>query len=713
LNSLISNSDSPTRLGAEKNLNLLIESNMPSHFKWQELLLPTGIVAGMLVVFFPLPPMLMDVLLAINICAALIILLTTIGIKTPLEFSVFPSLLLATTLARLVLNIATTRLILSNAITQSDAAAGGIIKSFGEFVSGNNLMIGIVIFSIILIVQFVVITKGATRISEVAARFVLDGMPGKQMGIDADLAAGVISQEQAYQRREEIAEHADFFSAMDGASKFVRGDAIAGLVITAINIFGGLALGVAAGMDLTQAVSVFTRLTIGDGLVSQIPAFLIALAAALLVTRSARPTNLPLQFIRQLFAHPTAIMLAGIFIGLLAFTSMPLIPTLSIGGGCLLLAFSVQQQQEKVAAAQQAEHQAKEQAAAKPKANGQIAVDQVLSLNPLEIELGSALLLLVDPSQQGDLLAQINEIRKTVATDLGVVLPKVKIRDNVRLESNQYRIKVMSNVVASGTLPPRGMIALDTGNTTGVIAGESAATEAGQASGVWIHRGQQDQARELGYAVIPPTVVLAHHLRRVATRFADDLLCRETVSQLVDEVRKNYPALVQDLMPEPVSITLLQSVLKRLLKESVSIRQLSIILETIGDHVGIVKDPDELTELVRARLSRTLCERYRNQQGQMPVMRLSRPLEQRVRQSFRLNSSPSTSTGELDELLDVISREVQRSARAGKSQVLLVSGSIRRQLKQATINRLSSLAVISHDEVPGDFETETICTIAG
>ena len=689
----------------------------PTSFKWQEYLLPLGIVASLLVIFFPLPPMLMDTLLACNICVALIIVLTAIRVQTPLEFSIFPALLLATTLGRLVLNIATTRLILANAKAENTAAAGGIIQGFGEFVSGNSLVIGLIIFSIILIVQFVVITKGATRISEVAARFVLDGMPGKQMAIDADLNAGLIDKDEAIRRRDEITEQADFFSSMDGASKFVRGDAIAGLVITAINIVGGLAIGLASGMSLHEASSVFTKLTIGDGLVSQLPAFLIALAAAFLVTRSSRASNLPMQLVNQIFARPEVIVLAGGFIALLTLASMPLIPTLTVAGGCAVLALTISQKQSREQQEQQIlEQEELERIAAQTAPSvtqNQIAADQVLSLNPLEIELGSALLTLADSSTNGDLLDQINEIRKSIASDLGIVLPKVKIRDNVRLGSNEYRIKVLSNVVAGGKLKPRGLIALDTGNARGTIEGEPTSSDDGHPSGVWISRRQEDQARKLGYMVLSPTIVLAHHLRRTASRFADELLDRDTIKQMVEEVRKSYPSLVEELIPDVIPIGTLQSVLKRLLRESVSIRQLSAIMETVGDHLALTSDPDELTEIVRARLSRTLCERYRNEEGTLPVVTLSPDLESHVRQCLKHcdENQNELPTSDLNQILSLIGREVERNGRVGKPQVLLVSGTIRRKLKQASGGRLSNLAVLSYSEIPSDCEVNSLATI--
>ena len=405
--------------------------------RWQDLILPVGIIASVLVILVPMPTALMDLMLAANVTVAVIILLTTIYVRTPMEFSIFPSLLLATTLARLVLNVATTRLILTHAGTEGPLAGGHVVKAFGEFVAGNDLVVGIIIFVIVIVIQFLVITKGATRISEVAARFALDGMPGRQMAIDADLNAGMIDETEAQRRRQEITRQADFFGAMDGASKFVRGDAIAGILITLINIIGGLVIGMAeSGMSFSEAGSVFTKLTIGDGLVSQVPAFLISLAAGLLVTRSSYEVNLPAEFLRQLFSRPQALAVTGAFLAVLIFTNLPTIPLLLIGGSCVGMAVTLSRQKQRDTVAEDN----KVKAAAKKAPEERI--EDYLTTDPMEIELGVGLIRLADPKRGGDLLERIQRVRQNIAAEMGIIMPKVRIRDNMRLEQNQYRIKI-------------------------------------------------------------------------------------------------------------------------------------------------------------------------------------------------------------------------------------------------------------------------------
>ena len=431
-----------------------------------ELILPVGMIASVLVIMVPLPAGLMDLLLSANITVAVIMLLTTIYVRTPLEFSIFPSLLLATTLFRLVLNVATTRLILTRAESAGLLAAGGVVRSFGELVAGDKIVVGVILFVIIVVIQFVVITKGATRISEVAARFALDGMPGRQMAIDADLNAGIIYEHEAQRRREEITLQADFFGAMDGASKFVRGDAIAGIVITLVNILGGLYVGVVeAGMNLTEAASLFTKLTIGDGLVSQVPAFLISLAAGLLVTRSSQSVNLPSEFLRQLFSRPRALAVAGGFLGVLIFTSLPTIPLAMIGASCVGLAMILSRNTAQARASEQAKKRA--EAAKKPEER----VEDYLIVDPLELEIGVGLIRLADPGRGGDLLERIHRIRKKVAAEIGVILPKVRIRDNFQLNQQQYRIKMAGMPVAEGEVEAGMLMAMDSGVTTGQVPG--------------------------------------------------------------------------------------------------------------------------------------------------------------------------------------------------------------------------------------------------
>src|SRR3954470_6937049 len=433
----------------------------------QDLILPIAMITSVLVIMVPLPVALMDVLLAANITIAVLVLLTTIYVRQPLEFSVFPSLLLATRRARLVLKVATTRLILTRAGSDGLYAAGHVVSSFAAFVAGERIVVGIIIFIIIVVIQFVVITKGATRISEVAARFALDGMPGKQMAIDADLNAGIIDEREAQSRRSEITRQADFYGAMDGASKFVRGDAIAGIIITVINIVGGLIIGMAEfHMPLADAAKVYTHLTIGDGLVSQVPAFLISLAAGLLVTRSTQKSNMPREFMQQLFSRPQALAVTGGFLAILIFTSLPRVPLMALGGSCLGLS-RMMTRRETQAAADETNQAELEKKGKQPEER----VEDFLTVDPMEIELGVGLIRLADPNRGGDLLDRVQRVRQNIAGEIGIIMPKVRIRDNMRLDATQYRIKIADIGVAQGEIQPTQLLAIDSGMTTAQIDG--------------------------------------------------------------------------------------------------------------------------------------------------------------------------------------------------------------------------------------------------
>src|SRR4029079_18584529 len=483
--------------------------------RWQDLVLPLSLIASVLVIIVPLPSAVLDVLLAANITLSVIVLLTTVYVRTPLEFNIFPSMLLATTLGRLVLNVASTRLILTHGGSDKMLAAGGVIKAFGEFVAGDQLVVGVIIFVIIIVIQFVVITKGATRISEVAARFALDGMPGRQMAIDADLNAGSIDEGEAQRRRLEITRQADFFGAMDGASKFVRGDAIAAILITLINIIGGLVIGMAqGGMSFSQAAEIFTKLTIGDGLVSQVPAFLISLAAGLLVTRSSSDTNLPSEFLRQLFSRPQALAVTGGFLLMLVFTNLPTIPLVTIGGSCVGMAvmLSRQKQRDEAVAATKVKDDAKK----KPDER----IEDFLTTDPMEIEIGVGLIRLADPKRGGDLLERIQRVRQSVAADIGIIMPKVRIRDNMRLDQTQYRIKISDIPVTEGTLEPALHLAIDSGATTGKVRGIETREPAFNTTATWIEAGVRDQAELYGYTVVEPAGVLATHLTETVRKHA-------------------------------------------------------------------------------------------------------------------------------------------------------------------------------------------------
>ena len=675
----------------------------------QDLALPLSIIACVLVILVPLPPAAMDLLLSANVTVAVIMLLTTIYVRTPLEFNVFPSLLLATTLFRLVLNVATTRLILSKGGTDGLLAAGGVVQTFGEFVAGDNIVIGIIIFAIIVVIQFVVITKGATRISEVAARFALDGMPGRQMAIDADLNAGTIDEHEAQRRRAEVTRQADFFGAMDGASKFVRGDAIAGIVITLINIVGGLFIGVIqSGMSVMQAVDVFTKLTIGDGLVSQVPAFLISLAAGLLVTRSSTDTNLPNEFVKQLFSRPIALAVAGGFLLVLIFTSLPRIPLLSLGGGCFAAAVILSRQVKRAAAVAEAKQQTE---ATKP---AEERIEDFLSIDPMEVEIGVGLIRLADPKRGGDLLERIQRVRQNVAADIGIILPKVRIRDNMRLEQNQYRIKIADMAVATGQVFPSMVMAMDSGMTTGPLRGSPTKDPAFGTPAQWIELTMREQAEMMGYTVVEPGAVIATHLTESVRRNADEILTRDATKHLLDELERTSPAVVKELIPGVMKLPEVQQILQMLLRESVPIRQLGPILETLGDYAPRTKDPILLSEYVRHRLARTICSRYRDREGRLWVVTLDPALEDRVRAGFDHNEHGlfiRMSPPAVETTCRLIHDAVERLTAANHPPVLLVSPQIRAALKQMTSSHMPQLVVLSYNEVTRDTRIESVAMV--
>jgi flagellar biosynthesis protein FlhA len=678
--------------------------------RWQDLILPVSIIASVLVILVPMPPALLDLLLSVNIAVAVIILLTTIYVKTPLEFSVFPSLLLATTLARLVLNVATTRLVLTKAPSDGALAAGHVVKEFGEFVAGNDLVVGIIIFVIIIVIQFLVITKGATRISEVAARFALDGMPGRQMAIDADLNAGIIDENEAQRRRQEITRQADFFGAMDGASKFVRGDAVAAIVITIVNIVGGLIIGVVqGGMPIGEAAQLFTKLTIGDGLASQVPAFLISLAAGLLVTRSSYEVNLPREFVGQLLARPQALLVTGSFLSLLVFTNLPAFPLLTIGGSCFAMAAIMNR--DKSRAQQAAETQAKAAAAKPPDER----IEDYLTTDPMEIELGVGLIRLADPKRGGDLLERVQRVRQNVAAEIGIIMPKVRIRDNVRLDQNQYRIKVADMVVADGAIEPGKLLAMDSGVTTGKVQGQDTREPAFNTPATWIDAGQRAQAEMYGYTVIEPASVLATHLTETVRKHADEILTRDATKHLVDELKQTQPATVDELIPGQMKLAEVQRVLQMLLREQVSIRHLGPILETLGDYAPRTKDPVLLTEYVRHRLARSICTRYRDKENRLHVVTLDPAIEDRIRAGIEHSERGlfiRTAPAAIDAICRQIAAELEKLTRKNHPPVLLVSPQVRAGLRQMTASHLPRLVVLSYNEITRDTQIESVGMVA-
>ncbi len=684
----------------------------------QDLIFPVGIVASVLVILVPLPAALMDLLLSANLAVAVIMLLTTIYVRTPLEFNIFPSLLLTTTLFRLVLNVATTRLILTRAAADGLFAAGGVVKTFGEFVTGGStgtdkIVVGLIIFAIIVIIQFVVITKGATRISEVAARFALDGMPGRQMAIDADLNAGIIEDREAQRRRKEVNQQADFFGAMDGASKFVRGDAIAGIIIILINIVGGLFIGmVESGMSLGQAASLFTTLTIGDGLVSQVPAFLISLAAGLLVTRSSSESDLPREFLQQLFSRPQALAVAGGFLSILIFTSLPRVPLLAIGATCIGLALTMTRRGAAVQAAAEAKKRAD---AAKP---AETRVEDYLSVNPMEVELGVGLIRLADPRRGGDLLQRIQRVRESVAGEIGIILPKVRIRDNMRLDQNQYCIKIADMPVAEGQVHAARFLAMEPGSGAtsgrGRVPGIAAREPAFGTPAVWIEPAQREQAERQGYTVAEPGGVIATHLTETIRRHADEILTRDSTKHLIDELKRTSPVVVEELIPGVMKLAEVQQILQMLLREGVPIRQLGPILETLGDYAPRTKEPILLAECVRQRLARSISTRYRNAENRLFVLTLDPALEDRIRAGFEHNEQGLVvrlSPQAVETLCRQIAAGVERLTAANHPPVVLVSPQIRAALRQMTVSHLPNLAVLSYNEITRDTKIEAVAMV--
>ena len=674
----------------------------------RSLILPVAIITSVLVILIPLPTILMDLFLAANITLAVIVLLTTIYVRTPLEFSVFPSVLLASTLGRLVLNVASTRLILTRAESDGLAAAGGVIQAFGEFVAGDLIVVGLIIFIIIIVIQFVVITKGATRISEVAARFALDGMPGRQMAIDADLNAGIIDEREAQRRRAEITEQADFYGAMDGASKFVRGDAIAGIIITLINIGGGLFIGVfEAQMSFVDAASQFTKLTIGDGLVTQVPAFLISLAAGLLVTRSTKRVDLPTEFLGQLFSRPQALLVAGGFLAVLVFTRLPAVPLLVIGGSCVALAVLVRQEKRRERLRAEAVQEAEMQQAT----HVEERIEDFLVIDPMEVELGVGLISMADPEKGGDLLQRITGVRRNVAAELGVILPKVRIRDNMGIGENEYRIKIANNMVANGEALAGYLLAMDSGMTRGQLNGIPTRDPAFHQPAMWIQAVEQDRAEMLGYTPVEAAAVLATHLQEVVRQHAGELLTRDATRHLLDELKKSSPAVVEELIPGTMKLGEVQQVLQMLLNEAVSIRQLGIILETLADYAGKTKDPIWLVEYVRHRLARTICTQYRDEQDRVYVVTLDPALEDRISAGIEhterglfIRMSPQA----IDVTCDQVFAELENLVQAGHRPVVLVSPQIRPGFRQLISAKLPKVVVLSYNEMTRDTQIESV-----
>ena len=687
--------------------------------QYSSLAVPVSLIGLLGVIIVPLHPVVLDILIAGNLSLAAIVLLTTAYVKSPLEFSVFPSLLLATTLFRLVLNVASTRLILSADASSPEevlGVAGQVIHAFGNFVAGgsagSSVVVGVIIFVILIVVQFVVITKGSTRISEVAARFTLDGMPGKQMAIDADLNAGVINEAEARERRDNITREADFYGAMDGASKFVRGDAIAGIIITLINIVGGFAIGVwDKGWDIGETMSAFTKLTIGDGLVSQIPAFIISIAAGLIVTRSSSKTDLGEELTGQLVSRPIALVITSIFLGLMALTGLPAVPMIVLAVCIAGIAFTMNRKGKYQARADQ-------QAAAdeRKKEEGPPPVEKMLAVDTLSLEVGYALVKLVDRSQGGDLLDRISALRRQIAGELGRIVPPVRIHDNMQLQPQEYRINIRGNAVAKGTIYPDHFLAMDSGIANGQVQGIATKEPAFGLEAWWIEPGQKQRAETLNYTVVDSSNVLATHLTEVIKSHADELLTRTETSNLIEQVKEKAPKLVEDTVPEIVKPGDLQKVLQSLLRERVPIRDLESIIETLSDWGTKTKDLEVLTEYARNALRRTICNQYVEVDAETGVSRLycvtlDPQLEDLINGYIDRSAngtSMSMPPSVANRITTAILQDLHKLLGAGHQPLVLTSPQVRAQVRQLLEPHLPTAAVLGYNEVSKGVEVESM-----
>ena len=700
---------------AKEASNTLLPAWVDRIGQYRTLIVPLGFVLMLSVILLPLPPVALDILISFNISLAVIILLTTLYMQKALEFSVFPSLLLATTLLRLVLNIASTRLILTADASTPDQAigvAGEVISAFGVFVAGDSLFVGVIIFSILMIVQFMVITKGAGRIAEVAARFTLDAMPGKQMAIDAELSNGMITENQARTRREEIGREADFYGAMDGASKFVKGDAIAGIIITLINIAGGFAVGtIDKGWPAGQTAEIFTKLTIGDGLTSQIPSFIISMAAALIVTRSGDKGNLGTEITGQLVSQPRGLIITSGFLALLAFSPLPTVPLLTIAIGLGVLSWlMVRSARDKVTIEKQkAQSEAAEIAPEPPQ------VEELLKVDVLELEVGYGLVPLIDTYQGGDLLDRISAVRRQLAVELGLVMPPVRIRDNMQLPPNEYRVKIRGNTVASGQAEPSRLLAMDSGFVTGKVEGIHTVEPAFGLDAWWIDPSVRTRAESMNYTVVDPTSVLATHITELVKTYADELLTREEVNNLIEGLKEKASKLVEEAIPGVIKIGELQKVLQSLLRERVPVRDIETILETLSDWGTKTKDLDVLVEYARNALRRTICSLYAdtNDDGKLSLVcvTLDPRLEDQVSAYIDRGAAGTVLNVPAKvarDIASVVSDELGAVMARGRLPVVIASPQVRNAMWQILEPHIPGVAVLGYNEVVSGIDVESV-----
>ncbi|ULU27365.1 flagellar biosynthesis protein FlhA [Dyella terrae] len=664
---------------------------------------PVIMLAALAMMMLPLPPFILDMLFSFNIALSLVILLAVIYVMRPLEFAAFPTVVLMATLLRLALNIASTRVVLLHG-HDGPGAAGKVIEAFGEFVIGGNFAVGLVVFAILTIINFVVVTKGATRVYEVTARFTLDAMPGKQMAIDADLNAGLLNQEQARERRQEVREEADFYGSMDGASKFVRGDATAGILILIINIVGGFFVGVLQhGLSAGEAAKTYTLLTIGDGLVAQVPSLMLSIATAVIVTRVSKSTDMGKQLVGQLFGQPRALAVAGVVLGVMGMIpGMPNIAFLLLGGTCggaaWLMVKRDREAQERVTKA------ATEVAApaAAPTERLELGWEDVASVDPLGLEVGYRLIPLVDTHQGGELMGRIKSVRRKLSQELGFLVPAVHIRDNLDLGPNTYRITLMGVPMGESEVHNDRLLAINPGRVQEGLQGIATRDPAFGLEALWIESGQRELAQSLGYTVVDPATVIATHLSHILQSHAHELLSHQDVQQLLDRLAQTAPKLVEDLVPKRLSLGVVVKVMQNLLAERVPIRNMRSIVESLAEHAGQSQDPGALSAAVRVALGRQIVQEISGLGTEIPVITLAPELEQILLGSLANGgvAGAAVEPGLADRLQQGVADAARKQEMSGEPAVLLVAPQLRPWLARFTRHVAQNLHVLAYNEVP-------------
>ncbi|AIQ59211.1 flagellar biosynthesis protein FlhA [Paenibacillus borealis] len=671
--------------------------------KARDLTVLLGVIGIVLMMILPIPVWLLDVLLIVNISIALTIILVAMNTKDPLQFSIFPSLLLITTLFRLALNISTTKLILG------DGHAGEVVATFGSWIAGGQIAIGFIVFLILVVVQFIVITKGSERVAEVGARFTLDAMPGKQMSIDADLNAGMINEQQARERRRNVEREADFFGAMDGASKFVKGDAIASIIILLINLIGGFIIGMTIhGMSFQDALSTYSILTIGDGLVSQIPALLISTASGLIVTRAASEGNLAEDLTGQLLSYPKLLYIVAVTIAFLGFfTPITVMSTLPLAG---LMAYAAYSMGQKASRQQIADEQLVEEKQIEEVRSPESVIN-LLTVDPIEFEFGYGLIPLADTGQGGDLLDRIIMIRRQCALEMGLVVPVIRIRDNIQLKPNEYVIKIKGNNVGGGELLLNHYLAMSPGYDDESINGIETIEPSFGLPALWIDESVKERAELSGYTVVDPPSVVATHLTELIKRHGHELLGRQETKQLVDNLRENYPVLVDELIPSILAVGDIQKVLGKLLREKISIRDLVTIFETLADYGTYTKDPDILTEYVRQSLSRQITQQFSQSGETLRVITVGPTLEKKITESVQQTEQGSylaLDPVSTQTVYQRLTEQINRLLQSGQQPIVLTSPTIRMYLRQVIERTMQDIPVLSYSELEPNIEIQSV-----